>query len=171
MTPWFIRVLLTLFFLLILLSTTVIRGRKDAKLLNDYFVKAAIVHTWLGDEAARLAALASGIIVPKRQRDSMLEYLKTMAAILIKLDQGYEMYAKRLLALYADLGERKWSIGDIPDAKRRLRERNSEYADALDEGDSGVLVARYRHLFEVDTPAEMREAAEKILRCNNNERG
>jgi len=121
----------------------------------DFFVKAAIVHTWLGDEDAKLAALVSGKIVPKRQRNSMSEYVKTMAAILVKLDQGYEVYAKRLLGIYMDLSEGEWSVADIEDAKRRLRGRNSEYADALDKGDAGVFVEKYPQLFEVDTPADL----------------
>ena len=154
--------LVILLLMLIVLIGIVIRGRKDAKRLNDFFTKATIAHTWLGDEDAKLAALTAWIIVPKRQRAFMLEYVKTMAAILTKLDQGYDVYAKRLFRLYADLSERKWSIGDIADAKRRLREANSEYADALDKGDSGVFVEKCPGLYEVDTPDEMKKAAERI---------
>jgi hypothetical protein len=166
MDSWLHWLLLALFLLLILLFRTVIRGRKDAKRLNDFFVKASIAHTWLEDEHAKLAAVAAAVIVPKRQRASMQEYLKTMAAILIKLDQGYEIYAQRLLMLYANLDGREWSIGDIPDAKAMLRERNSEYTDALDKGDSAVFVEKYPALFDVDTPAEMKEAAKRILSRN-----
>jgi hypothetical protein len=96
----------------------------------------------------------------------MLEYLKTMSAILAKLDQGYEIYTKRLLGIYMDLHEQESSIADIADAKRKLRERNPDYADALDRGESGVFVEKYPDLFDVDTPDEMREAAEKMLGCN-----
>ena len=98
-----------------------------------------------------------------------MESLKAMAAILIKLDRGYDVYAQRLLKLYADLDEREWTIGDIPDAKARLRERNPEYADALAKGDSRVFVQKYPGVFEVDTPAAMKEAAERILRRNGHE--
>ena len=38
-----------------------------------------------------------------------------------------------------------------------------EFADALDRGESGVFVEKYPDLFEVDTPDEMREAADRIL--------
>jgi hypothetical protein len=141
--PHWLLLALALFLLLIFFARTVITGRKDAKRLNDFFVKAAIAHTWLGDEDAKLAALTAWIIVPKRQGTSMIEYLKTMAAILVKLDQGYEVYAKRLLGIYMDLHEQESSIADIEDAKRRLRVRNLEYADALDKGDSGVFVEKY----------------------------
>jgi len=69
-----------------------------------------------------------------------------------------------------DLYEQESSIADIEDAKRRLRKRNLKYADALDNGDSRVFVEKYPTLFEVDTPAKMKGAAERILRSNSDER-
>lgn len=113
--------------------------------VTSFFVKAATVYVLVGEEDARLAALAAGLGANASDRTRMRDFLRT-------LSDSFSAQKKR--SLWARQIERADHLtnevgggGDAIEAREALRRRNEVYVRALRNGDGSVFVRRYPQLF------------------------
>jgi hypothetical protein len=109
--------------------------------VTEYFFVAAF--TWLlrNDEAAHIAAIASGVTGARKQRASMLEWLEGLTR---KLDQAQVAQVAELLAF---LRSKDWGSADVFRARRALARVDREYWRAMSnwygKADPEVFVRRH----------------------------
>lgn len=154
MESWGFFILLLLAFVAAQIYGYLRRAHLHANRINDYFCNAVMVYAWLGDQDAKLAALAAAKVAAGKQRASMLEYLNGMAADLVQympLSGTSEQLGARLRELEREIKAKDWDLADIREEKGRLLNRNPEYLTALDKADPDVFIRRHPDLFKALT--------------------
>ena len=132
-------------------------GHGQTNSVHSYFFNAVKVYALLGEEDAKIAALAAGRIATPRQRTLMLDYLnKRTSELLLETEEdnaGQNPLAivDRLLQLKQEISQQEdpadeTTNGDIPE-KQWLNDHNQAYLQALDRGDPNVFVAQHPDLF------------------------
>ena len=114
---------------------------------NNFFNKAATVFVLVGEEDARLAAVAAGMGAAAKDREHMQSFLTTLTdsfqaqrgAWVKQIDR-----ANTLTQAISGGGALSTAAFEVRDALRRA---NEDYSKALRAGDSDVFVRRYPQLF------------------------
>ena len=130
------------------LAWIVVRMKRHASRINHYFANALRVYAFLGEDAARVAALAAAKVAAGLQRQSMVWYLDCLRRDLEELpDEMSQTAASRLLRLQSQIVAKDWTLWDGAVEKRNLRNQNSEYLIALERADDQVFARRHPELF------------------------
>jgi hypothetical protein len=116
--------------------------------INDYFCNAARVFAANNDQSARTAALAAAKVAANEQRESMVMYLRAIAADYRSAVGSSGDLPDRIEALAAEISRKDWQLEDIMIQKRLLGEQDPQYLEALDGSDPTIFVHRFPHLFE-----------------------
>lgn len=122
--------------------------------INDYFANAIRVYGILGEEDAKVAALAAAKVAAGKQRDSMLAYLAGLASDFgqispenNELRSQWKLAIGRLSELKKEIGARDWTTSDMIQEKQRLQNLNPEYLKALERADPNVFTRKYPRIF------------------------
>ena len=116
--------------------------------ITTYFIKAATVYILIGEEDARLAALAAGKGASAKDRERMKGFLTTLSGSFRKQKaKRWEKQVERANFLSKELDKGGALSQEGFEAREALRLRNDVYARALKSGDAGVFLRRYPQLF------------------------
>ena len=141
--------------LLGLFAVFVIRRKSQAKGINDYFCNAVRVYALTNEEDARIAILTAAMVAAKKQRGSMVKYLKSMASDLEKMSEEkselkphIDKFVKSSIELAEEISLREWTINDITKQKEELGNINPEYLVALEKTDPTIFKQKHPQLFK-----------------------
>ena len=115
----------------------------------------------LGEEDAKIAALAAGKVATPRQRTIMLDYLNNRtSALLLETEednagQNPLLVVDRLVQLKTAITTQDAPNGDVTQEKQWLNDHNRAYLRALDRGDPTVFVAQHPDLFSTQTDEQV----------------
>ena len=114
---------------------------------NNFFTKAATVFVLVGEDDAKLAAVAVGRSVAAKDREQMQEFLTTLNNSFEAQRGAWVKQIERANSLSQELS----GGGSLPSAafevRDALRVADEEYATALRTTDADVFVRRYPQLF------------------------
>ena len=120
--------------LLGLFAFFIFRGKSKAKRINDYFSNAIRVYALTEEEDARIAILIAAKVAAKKQRDSMVKYLQSMASEMEKVSKEkaetkshVDKFIKSSKDLVEEITLREWSANDIINQKKELENINKQY--------------------------------------------
>ncbi len=136
-------------------------GRGQAHSVHSYFFNAVKVYALLGEEDAKIAALAAGKVATPRQRTIMLDYLNNRtSALLLETEednagQNPLLVVDRLLQLKTAITTQDDPNADVTQEKQWLNDHNQAYLHALDRGDPTVFVAQHPDLFSAQTDEQV----------------
>lgn len=114
---------------------------------NSFFTKAATVYVLVGEDDAKLAAVAAGKGAAAKDRERMQEFLTTLTNSFQAQRGAWRKQIERAKDLSQEItggGALSHEAFEVRDA---LRRSNEEYLKALRAGDSDVFIRRYPHLF------------------------
>ena len=126
--------------------TQVIRG-------NNFFTKAATVYVLVGEDDAKLAAVAAGMGAAEKDRAHMHALLTTLTDSFQAQRGAWMKQIDRANALTEAIsggGALSTAAFEVRDALRRA---NEDYSKALRAGDADVFVRRYPQLFDREAGA------------------
>ena len=117
--------------------------------LTRFFIKAATVYVLVGEEDARLAAVAAGKGASAKDRQRMNQFLRTLSDSFKKQadPRRWERQTGRADRLSGELASGGPMSAEAFAARESLRLRNDVYLRALRSGDPGVFLRRYPQLF------------------------
>lgn len=116
-------------------------------LFRSFFTKAATVYVLVGEDDAKLAAVASGKGAAAKDREQMREFLTTLSDSFQAQRGAWMKQIERANTLAKEIiggGALSTEAFEVRDALRRA---NPDYFKALRTGDAQVFVRRYPHLF------------------------
>ena len=154
-------VTLTIIFAVLAVYFVWYRGNGQAHSVHSYFFNAVKVYALLGEEDAKIAALAAGKVATPRQRTIMLDYLnsRTSASLLETEEdnagQNPLLVVDRLLQLKTAITAQDDPTGDVTQEKQWLNDHNQAYLHALDRGDPTVFVTQHPDLFSTQTDEQI----------------
>jgi len=120
---------------------------------NSFFTKAATVFVLVGEDDAKLAAVAAGMGASKKDREHMHAFLTTLTDSFQAHRGGWLRQIERATALTQGIsGGSALSMGTF-EVRDALRRANEEYSKALRIGDADVFVRRYPQLFGSEAAA------------------
>ncbi len=137
------------------------RGRGQTHSVPSYFFNAIKVYALLGEEDAKIAALAAGKVATPRQRTIMLDYLNNRtSALLLETEednagQNPLLVVDRLLQLKTAITSQDDPNADVSQEKQWLNDHNQAYLRGLDRGDPTVFVAQHPDLFSTRTDEQV----------------
>jgi len=137
------------------------RGRGQTHSVPSYFFNAVKVYALLGEEDAKIAALAAGKVATPRQRTIMLDYLNNRtSALLLETEednagQNPLQVVDRLLQLKTAITTQDDPNADVSQEKQWLNDHNQAYLRGLDRGDPTVFVAQHPDLFSTRTDEQV----------------
>ncbi len=137
------------------------RGSGQTHGVPSYFFNAVKVYALLGEEDAKIAALAAGKVATPRQRTIMLDYLNNRtSALLLETEednagQNPLLVVDRLLQLKTAITTQVDPNGDVSQEKQWLNDHNQAYLRGLDRGDPTVFVAQHPDLFSTRTDEQV----------------
>ena len=137
------------------------RGRGQTHSVPSYFFNAVKVYALLGEEDAKIAALAAGKVATPRQRTIMLDYLNNRtSALLLETEednagQNPLLVVDRLLQLKTAITSQDDPNADVSQEKQWLNDHNQAYLRGLDRGDPTVFVAQHPDLFSTRTDEQV----------------
>ena len=137
------------------------RGRGQTHSVPSYFFNAVKVYALLGEEDAKIAALAAGKVASPRQRAIMLDYLNNRtSALLLETEEDNAgrnplLVVDRLLQLKTAITIQDDPHGDVTQEKQWLNDHNQAYLRGLDCGDPTVFVAQHPDLFSTQTDEQV----------------
>ena len=141
--------------LLVLLGVYMYRKKSLEKRMNAYFCAAVRFYALTDEEDARIAIVTAAKAATKKQRVSMVEYLKSMASdiknmseIDPKVKPHTDKFVESSIELAEEISSREWTISDINKQKEELGNINSEYLVALDKADSSIFAKKHPQLFK-----------------------
>ena len=141
--------------LLVLSAVYVFRRKSHAKRINAYFCNAVRAYALTNEEDARIAIVTAAKAAAKKQRDSMVKYLQTMASdiknmteIDPKVKPHTDKFAESSIELAEEISSREWTPSDINQQKEELGNINSEYLVALDKADPSIFSKKHPQLFK-----------------------
>jgi len=141
--------------LLGLFAVFIIRGKSQAKRINDYFCNAVRVYALTNEEDARIAILTAAKVAAKKQRGSMVKYLQSMASDMEKVSKEkaeikshVDTFIKSSTDLVEEISLREWSISDIINQKKELENINPQYLIALEKADPRIFAQKHPELFK-----------------------
>jgi len=141
--------------LLGLFAFFIIRGKSKAKRTNDYFCNAVRVYALTEEEDARIAILTAAKVAAKKQRDSMVKYLQSMASDMEKVSKEkaeikshVDSFIKSAADLVEEISLRDWSVSDIINQKKELENINPQYLIALEKADPAIFAQKHPELFK-----------------------
>ena len=133
----------------------IIRKKSKAKRINDYFGNAVRVYALIEEEDARIAILTAAKVAAKKQRDSMVKYLQSMASDMEKMSKEkaeiknhVDKFIKSSTDLVEEISLREWSISDITNQKKELENINQQYLIALEKADPTIFAQKHPELFK-----------------------
>ena len=116
--------------------------------VTAYFIKAATVYILIGEEDARLAAVAAGKGATAKDRERMKEFLSTLSgSFRNQKSKRWNKQVERASYLAKELDNGGAMSQEAFEAREALRLRNDVYARALKSGDAGVFLRSYPQLF------------------------
>src|SRR5437764_653988 len=117
--------------------------------VTGFFIKAATVFILVGEEDARLAAVASAKGASGKDRKRMGEFLGTLQKSFSgqSRSRSWEAQTKRVGQLTDELKSGGPMSAEAFEAREALRIRNDVYLRAMKSGDAGVFLRRYPQLF------------------------
>lgn len=116
--------------------------------VTGYFIKAATVYILVGEEDARLAAVAAGKGATLKDRQRMKEFIATLSgSFRNQKGKRWEKQIERSNYLTKELDKGGTLSQEAFEAREALRLRNEVYLRALKSGDAGVFLRRYPQLF------------------------
>jgi hypothetical protein len=127
---------------------------RPAERLNEYFLAAVFAHVLHGDENARAAAFAAGIMTSDLQRSGLVAFLERLAAE-VRLSPNMdgwgdssqrELASVKLNGLAKQLAGQRWDLGTSITLQRHLAKLEPEYAKALRKQEARVFLDRYPDL-------------------------
>ena len=131
-----------------ILVWTIWSMKRHASRINDYFHNALTVYVFLGEEDAKIAALAAAKVAAGLQRQSMVTVLDHLARDLRDApDTKFQAVSATLLELKTQIISKDWTLGDVMEEKRHLQALNPEYMIALEKADARVFSRRHPSLF------------------------
>jgi hypothetical protein len=130
-------------------SYTDVRGSfGTADSLNQFFLDAVYVFLITDEPAVKTSILAVGKVAASLQRASMREYLSgQIESLRGDNPEFWKDVIEKIMEIEKELGAREWTLEDIYEEKKRLREHDEELATALDEADASIFRRRYPDLF------------------------
>ena len=137
--------------LIVITALIILRMKRHANRINDYFVDAVTVWVFLNKEDAKAAALTAAKVAAGMQRNSMVTYLYGMATDIDKIktpDVDEKIFIDKLTNLAKEIGVRDWTIKDSIEEKQRLFECNPKYLEALEKADPSIFSKEYPDLFK-----------------------
>lgn len=138
-------------FLFILASAAVLTYAafryKQILSVTGYFIKAATVFIQVGEEDARLAALAAGKGATAKDRARMKDFINTLTSSFKAQGKRWAKQLERANFLIKELDNGGALSQEAFEAREALRIRNEVYLRALKSGDAGVFLRRYPQLF------------------------
>ena len=141
--------------LLVLLGVYMYRKKSLEKRMNAYFCAAVRFYALTDEEDARIAIVTAAKAATKKQRVSMVEYLKSMASdiknmseIDPKVKPHTDKFIESSIELAEKISSREWTISDINKQKEELGNINLEYLVALDKADPSIFAKRHPQLFK-----------------------
>ena len=141
--------------LLVLLGVYMYRKKSLEKRMNAYFCAAVRFYALTDEEDARIAIVTAAKAATKKQRVSMVEYLKSMALdiknmseIDPKVKPHTDKFIESSIELAEKISSREWTISDINKQKEELGNINLEYLVALDKADPSIFAKRHPQLFK-----------------------
>ena len=141
--------------LLGLFAFFIFRGKSKAKKINDYFCNAVRIYALTEEEDARIAILTAAKVAAKKQRDSMVRYLQSMASDMEKVSKEkteitshVDKFIKSSTDLVKEISSREWSISDIINQKKELGNINPQYLIALEKADPTIFAQKHPELFK-----------------------
>ena len=147
-TTTIIIIIIVVIIAFIVYMSLVIIGRH----LHAYFINAAIAYIWLGDKAARIAALTTAKSASERGKLVMISYVKLIQQSAFDPNDDISVRKSRIdriNSLIQDITERDWSTYDYLESKQILKLHNVNYAKALNliKPDPSIFVHKYPVLF------------------------
>lgn len=131
-----------------ILVWTIARMKRHAARINDYFTNALTVYVFLGEEDAKIAALAAAKVAAPLQRQSMVTVLDHLACDMRGVpDTKCQAASSILLDLKTQIISKDWTLHDVMEEKRHLRNLNPAYMIALERADDQVFARRHPELF------------------------
>jgi len=125
------------------------------KRMNAYFCNAVRVFALTDEEDVGIAIVTAAKAAAKKQRESMVKYLQTMASdiknmteIDPKVKPHTDKFAESSIELAEEISSREWTVNDIHEQREKLGNINSEYLVALDEADPTIFKKKYPQLFK-----------------------
>ena len=116
--------------------------------VTGFFIKAATVYVLVGEDDARLAAVAAGKGAIARDRQRMKTFLQTLSnSFHGQNDKRWQRHIERVANLVKELDSGGTMSAEAFQARELLRLRNDVYLRALRAGDPGVFLRRYPQLF------------------------
>ena len=116
--------------------------------VTAYFIKAATVYILVGEEDARLAAVAAGKGATLKDRNRMKEFIATLSnSFRGQKGNRWVKQIERAGYLTKELDKGGALSQEAFEAREALRLRNEVYLRALKSGDAGVFLRRYPQLF------------------------
>ena len=116
--------------------------------VTTFFIKAATVYVLVGEEDARLAAMASGKGASSKDRSRMRDFLRTLAtSFQNQKSKRWDRQIQRTNDLIEELESGGGVAAEAIEAREALRIRNDVYSRALRTGDAAVFLRRYPQLF------------------------
>jgi hypothetical protein len=141
--------------LLGLFAAYIIKNKSHAKRINHYFCNAVRVYALTSEEDARIAILTAATVATKKQRDSMVEYLQSMASDMEKVSEEnseikpqIDKFVKSSIELVEEISSREWTIADITSQKQVLGDINPKYLAALEKADPTIFAQEHPQLFK-----------------------
>ncbi|MGD0013552.1 MAG: hypothetical protein ABSD56_03880 [Bryobacteraceae bacterium] len=139
------------------------KWHEAATSVGEYFFVATFTWLILNDEAAHIAAMASGMTAAGEQRASTLVNLEKLTSQLDQEDR------RRVAQLSAFLQSKDWDLGDAFRARKALMQIDREYWRAMSNwygrADPDVFVRRHPEMRDVrDSIARKVAEAPKIRR-------
>lgn len=141
--------------LLGLFAFFIIRGKSKAKRINEYFCNAIRIYALTEEEDARIAILTAAKVAAKKQRNSMVKYLQSMASDMEKVSKEraeikshIDKFIKSSTHLVEEISLREWSISDIINQKKELENINPHYLIALEKADPTIFSQKYPEFFK-----------------------
>jgi hypothetical protein len=137
------------------------RGHGQTHSVPSYFFNAVKVYALLGEEDAKIAALAAGKVATPRQRTIMLDYLNNRTSALLleteedNVGQNPLLVVDRLLQLKTAITTQDDPNADVSQEKQWLNDHNQAYLRGLDRGDPTVFVAQHPDLFSTQTDEQV----------------
>ena len=113
--------------LLVLLGVYLYRKKSRDKRINAYFCTAVRLYALTDEEDARIAIITAAKASAKKQQDSMVKYLQSMASdiknmseIDSKVKPHTDKFVESSIELAEEISSREWTISDIIKQKEEL---------------------------------------------------
>jgi nitrous oxide reductase len=141
--------------LLGLFAAYIIRGKSHAKRINEYFCNAIRVYALTNEDDARVAIVTAAKVATKKQRISMVKYLRDMASDIKQMNENdsklkplTDKFIKSSIDLAEEISSREWTISDIHKQKEKLKNINADYLVALDNADPKIFAKKHPQFFK-----------------------